>query len=445
MHVAIVGGGVAGLSAAEALSSRGLRVDLWEAKSRLGGRAGSFFDHTSGRWIDLCQHIGLGCCTEWLDFCRRTGASDHLRRDTAIHFMGAGGRRYRFAAADMLPPPLHLAPALLRMGFLSWRERLHLARTLRALQAAPEEDSPQSETIGRWLARRGVSQQALRRFYEPVLISALGESLERASLAMSRKVFVDGFLTTRDGFHLITPTCSLTEFYDVHVARHLEQQGVRLLRGARASRIAGGRRGITGVDIGGELRRYDAVVAALPWSRLAGLLDPSMREALPWLAGLPQIEAAPISGVHLWFDRPILDLPQAAILDCLSQWIFAAPRPAGSATDDSGPAYYQVIISASHALRGRSEGDVVSQVVDELRRVLPSAAKAHLLRGRLVTEHAAVFSVRPGLTALRPQQRTAVAGLFIAGDWTATGWPATMESAVRSGRLAAEALAGAWP
>jgi uncharacterized protein with NAD-binding domain and iron-sulfur cluster len=170
------------------------------------------------------------------------------------------------------------------------------------------------------------------------------------------------------------------------------------------------------------------------------VLDRSLHDKLPWLTHVKEIEAAPITGVHLWLDRPITDLPHAAILDRLSQWIFAAPGERSAAEIEAGAYYHQVIISASHALKQRTDADVIAEVLADLQAVLPAAKPAQLVRARVVTEQQAVFSVTPGLSAKRPSQRTSIANLALAGDWTNTGWPATMESAVRSGGLAASAL-----
>ena len=217
--MAVVGGGLAGLAAAAALAERGVRVELFEARRQLAGRAGSFRDPATGELVDHCQHVSMGCCTNLADFCRRTGIADCFRRDSRLHFFAPDGRRYDLAANRWLPAPLHLAPSFLRLGYLTLGERLAIARALWKLARMPrcitthtmtaadqlsaskgEWSMPATEpftTAGEWLRRNGQSEQSIKLFWEPVLISALGESLERAGPAYARKVFVDGFMVSR--------------------------------------------------------------------------------------------------------------------------------------------------------------------------------------------------------------------------------------------------------
>jgi hypothetical protein len=189
----------------------------------------------------------------------------------------------------------------------------------------------------------------------------------------------------------------------------------------------------------GDLHAFDFVILAVPWRRVGELLPANLRSAVDPDSRLDSIGAAPIAAVHLWFDRPLTDLPHAVLVGRLAQWVFAGGA-AGRASPEGGEHYYQVVISASHDLAGRQRQDIVDEVLADLRAVFPRASEARLLRWQLVSQPEAVFSARPGLDAIRPAQETPVARLLLAGDWTRTGWPATMESAVRSGYLAAEAL-----
>ena len=187
--LAIVGGGLAGLAAAAVAAEQGFRVEVFESRGRLGGRAGSFLDRPSGEWVDHCQHVSMGCCVNLADFCRRTGIDESFARYRRLHFLTAGGRQHSFSAATLLPAPLHLATGLLRLGYLSLPERWRIATGLVRLarKAAPDEDC---QTVGRWLRRQGQSERAIEGFWSPVLVSALSETLDRASLPAARKVFV---------------------------------------------------------------------------------------------------------------------------------------------------------------------------------------------------------------------------------------------------------------
>ena len=188
----------------------------------------------------------------------------------------------------------------------------------------------------------------------------------------------------------------------------------------------------------GQEVRPDFVVIALPWFKIAEVVDERVASQWPWLGEISSVEASPITGVHLWFDRPIMSLDHAVLVGRLSQWIFNRTKCQG--VESRRGYYYQVVVSASRKLEGKDRAAIVSEVCGELARIWPAASAARILHARVVTEHAAVFSARPGLEKCRPRQKTPISGVLVAGDWTATGWPATMESAVRSGYLAAEAI-----
>jgi squalene-associated FAD-dependent desaturase len=436
--VAIVGGGLAGLAAAVGLAGRGLRVELYEARRQLAGRAGSFRDPATGQWVDHCQHVSMGCCTNLADFCRRTGIADCFDRHRTLHFFARDGRRYDLGASVWLPAPLHLAPAFLRLGYLSLPERWGVARALWKMARLSAADSG-SHTVGDWLREQGQTPGAVERFWAPVLVSALGETVEWASLEHARKVFVDGFMAARSAYEVEVPAVRLSDLYGERLERWLAEQGVAVHLSSAVREIQGTPEQVAQLVLeDGTSRPVDAAVVAVPWRRVAPLFAHSdLAEALPQLRRLDQIEAAPITGIHLWFDRPFTPLPHAVLLDALSQWVFNRGRQSGG--EDDGY-YYQVVISASRQLAGRDREAVLAEVLDDLARIWPAAREARLLRWRLVTEQAAVFSVRPGIEMLRPAQRTAIANLALAGDWTKTGWPATMEGAVRSGYLAAESI-----
>jgi squalene-associated FAD-dependent desaturase len=461
--LAVVGGGLAGLAAAAAAVEQGLHVELFEARRRLGGRAGSYPDPETGELVDHCQHVWMGCCTNLADFCRRTGISDCFDPHRRLHFFAPDGRRCDFSACRWLPAPLHLLPAVLRMGYLSWPERIGLLRTLgilasRKTGAGAAADSP----VGPWLRRQGESERALERFWSVVLQSALGESLDRTSLGAARKVLADGFLASRRACEVQLPRLPLGEIFDRRLSAWLAGRNVGLHTATPVRRIEGDIHGATGLVLGdGSLRPFDFYVIAVPWRAVGRLFSADLRTALAELAAARRIAAAPITAVHLWFDRPVTALAHAVLIGRLGQWVFNRSHSRPHAAESSGcgdqapaegehcqmaPAgaerrfHYEVVISASHVLAGQSRADVAGRVCRELQDLWPAAAGARLLDWRVVTQPAAVFSAGPGVDALRPAQQTAVPNLFLAGDWTATGWPSTMESAVRSGRRAVEAL-----
>jgi phytoene dehydrogenase-like protein len=263
-------------------------------------------------------------------------------------------------------------------------------------------------------------------------------------------VFVDGFMGARGASDVLVPTCSLGELYDVRAAQKLRSAGVEIRHGAAVDEVVLNDGKVVGIKLaGGEPVEADFVMLAVAWRRVAELLPDGLRKRLPAAERAAAIKPSPITGVHLWFDRPILSLPHAVLVGRLSQWVFtrtqlAAEGPgdaeAGRASRMQSEHYYQIVISGSHDLAGRDRAEVIAEVVADLAAVLPAVRNATLLRSRMITEPESVFSMEPGIEDLRPSQRTGTPGLVLAGDWTKTGWPATMEGAVRSGYLAAETI-----
>jgi squalene-associated FAD-dependent desaturase len=436
-RVAVVGGGLAGLAAAAALVDRGCAVELFEARRKLGGRAGSYVDRETDELIDHCQHVAMGCCTNFLDFCRRMGVAELLERHATLFFFGPDGGRSDFAPSRWLPAPLHLAGSLLGLKYLSWRSKVGIARAMLRLIRARRGSSSLEPRVLDWLRGQQQSEEAIERFWKVVLVSALGESLDRAGLSAARKVFLDGFLAHRDASHVLVPRVSLGELYDARIALSLRQRGVLLHLESTVNSVLGTRDRVDAIQLAdGAHHEFDTVIVAVPWQHLDKILSSEVREAVDPIGQFATILSAPITSVHLWLDRQIMNLPHAVLVGRLAQWVFARPREATNAATH----YYQVVISASHDLAGRERQSVVEEVMADLRAVFPGAAKTQVIRWQVITDRDAVFSMEPKTDSLRPPQRTAIPNLFLAGDWTATGWPATMEGAVRSGYLAAEGV-----
>jgi squalene-associated FAD-dependent desaturase len=429
-RVVIVGGGLAGLAAAAALADEGLDITLLEARRKVGGRAASFEDPVAGGLVDACQHVAMGCCTNFLDLCRRAGLADALRQDRTLFFIGPDGDRAACTPSRWLPAPLHLAPLLLGMRHFSFREKVALALGMVRLARVRGGDADETQTARRWLESAGQPARVIDLFWQPVLESALGESIDLVSVAAARKVAVDGFLAHREAADLYVPTVPLGALFGDRLATWLAARGVRMRPAHTVTGIerdAAGR--ASAVVYGDEKIACDAVVVALPWKQAARLVPDLVPAADERLAG------SPITAVHLWFDRDVVDLPHAVLVGRVSQWVFRADDAAGGATG-----YCQVVISASRGLFEGDRGRLLDAVVAELREVFSAAREAKLVDSRIVTDPTAVLSVRPGVESARPPAQTPIENLFLAGDWTATGWPSTMEGAVRSGRLAAEAV-----
>jgi squalene-associated FAD-dependent desaturase len=438
--VIIVGGGLAGLAAATALALNGRRCIILESRPRWGGRASSLIDSATGEAIDNCQHVTMGCCTNFAHWRKTVGVESVFRTEKTLYFIGPDGRCDRFSATAG-PAPLHLAAAFAGLRFLNWSDKFRLAMGLRAL-ANRKWAAATNEPFASWLTRHGQPRSVCDLFWHTVIVSALSESLDRVHVAAARKVFVDGFMAVRHGWEVSVPVRPLDEMYGPALMEWFRSRGVetRLQSGVSRVRITNSR--VTGVQLrGGEELSADRVVLATPNHLLPSLLPDDVATQPPF-GEAARLEHAPISSVHVWFDREISPLPHATLIGRTSQWMFN--RSAIHAPGDSPPAasnwYYQVVISASRNVQARSTSDVIDKVVEELRAVFPAAREATVIRSRLITEHRAALSMLPGVEENRPSQRTPVSGLYLAGCWTQTGWPSTMEGAVRGGYLAAEAI-----
>jgi squalene-associated FAD-dependent desaturase len=423
-HAIVIGGGLAGLAAAVRLAQRGVGVTILESRQRLGGRASSFSDPATGQLIDACQHATMGCCTEFTRFCRTVGIAKFLERQSKLHFLTVEGRRSVFKS-DPWPAPFHLGRALMGAHYLTPMEKLRVGWGLLAmLRESPDADPP----LMHWLKHHRQTPRAIARFWATVLVSALNESVERLGFKYARKVFVEGFMSTRDGFEVWLPTVPLGRLYGDELHAWFAAHGVEVKLNAAAKRIHVSDKAVSHVELrDGTVITGDSYLSAVPFERVADLVEPPETPGAD-APGSPQLVPSPITSVHLWFDRQVMDLPHAVLVDCLGQWAF-----------DRGNGYVQVVISAARDL---DRENLAERTAVELGRLFPAGRSAKLLRSKVVTEHTATFSAVPGVDRFRPSQRTVIPNLFLAGDWTQTGWPATMEGAVRSGFLAADAIAG---
>jgi zeta-carotene desaturase len=438
--VAVIGGGLAGLSAAVALADSGLRVSIFEKRPRLGGRATSYV-LPDGRCIDNCQHVTLRCCTNLDDFYRRIGVADKIRYYDRFFFADSKGRRGTISPSR-LPAPLHLALSFARLSLLDWEDKRAIARGMLAIargRGAPSDSA--GINMLDWLRRHKQTPKAIEIFWRSVLVSTLNEELDRTDATYGASVFWKAFLAHPRGFEMGIPVIPLSEIYD-SVGPQIEQSGgaVRLRCGSSRIRFTGFEAAAIEFDDGSEATT-DFYVAAVPFDRLLPLL-PENVQCQEIFAQLRNFKVSPITSVHLWFDRPVMAEPYLTLVDRTTQWIFNKSKLAAENSGQPGQ-YLQCVISASYGLTSHSQQEIIDVCTSEVLQALPDATPARVVRAVVVRENSASFSPEPGSGRWRPLQRTSFRNLFIAGDWTQTGWPATMESAVRSGYLAAEALLGA--
>ena len=437
--VAIAGGGLAGLAAACALSNVGFRVTLFEKRPFLGGRASSYEHPGTGEIVDNCQHVLFRVCTNLVEFYERIGVADQIRWYDQMNFIEPGGR-ISVMKSSFLPAPLHTAPSFFGFSFLSLADKLAVARALTPLTLGEPKDNGQS--FQHWLDQHGQSESAVQRFWRPILISALSEELDRISIPAGAQVVRES-MKSPAARHMGVPTVPLTDLYNAAGDYVRARGGLLHFRrpvegfAAEASQIQ--------VRLGAQEQgqAFDYLILALPFEALDRVL-PDAPESLPLRNQLAQFETSPITGVHLWFDREISELDHAVLLDRTIQWMFHKSRlqPMRTQPGETAPAgsYIELVISSSKTLIEKSRAEIIDLAVREVREFFPAAREANLVKATVIKEVNATYSPRPGIDAYRPTPATAWPRVFLAGDWTATGWPATMESAVRSGYLAAEAL-----
>jgi squalene-associated FAD-dependent desaturase len=432
--VAVVGGGLAGLAAACALASAGMKVTLFERRPYLGGRASSYQHPGTGEVIDNCQHVLLGCCTNLIDFYQRTGVAGSIRWFERMTFLEPGGRASEIGPSS-LPAPLHTTPAFLRASCLEVADKVAIARAMMAL--APTTPRDTGESFLGWLNRHGQTVRAIERFWKPVLVSALNEEVDRVSVPYAAQVMRESFLKSAEAGRMGVPTVPLTDLYSAAGNYICERQGdVRFRTSAESFRAE-----LSHVKlvVGEKEETFDYAVFALPFDSLERIL-PDSSASQPLRDALARFETSPITGIHLWFDRIISDLDHAVLLDRTIQWMFHKSKLQNRNSNGHG-SYVELVVSASKTLVDKSKQEIVDLAVSELREFFPAARDANLLKSTVIKEVHATYSPRPGIEADRPRPETVWPRVFLAGDWTATGWPATMEGAVRSGYLAAQSLA----
>ena len=462
--VIVVGAGAAGLAAAAALARAGKRVTVLERKPYVGGRAYSYQHPALAEVVDS-QHVLLGCCTNLIELCEQAGTADKIRWYDEQTFLEPNGRASIIATSG-LPAPLHYAPSFLGMPMLGWNDKLGVARGLMEFfRGYPARDD---ESVEQWLKRTRQTELSIRHFWKPIVMATLNDGMEHCSTKYAGKVFHELFVKSSAGGRLGIPTVPLSDFY-LGVARMVESLGgaVRLRASVESvTQQADGRWRVSTAAAGDTTAAgdtaaagntsdagytADAVILALPFEQTQKLL-PSVRLhgedsglTTDKIRSDLEIKAAhmthsPFTSILLWYDRQISDLDHAWLLDSTIEWFFHKSRIRGYAPERGS--YVEVVIAGSKAQLSLSREEILSSALRELETFFPEAQRAKLVKSGVLKEARATFSVTPGLDRFRPSQVTAWPGLLLAGDWTATEWPSTMEGGVRSGRLAAGALMG---
>jgi squalene-associated FAD-dependent desaturase len=442
LKVAVIGGGLAGITAAIALAETGADVTLLEARPRLGGATCSF--SRDGLTVDTGQHIFLGCCSAYRGLLDRLGMTGHTtlqdRFDVTVLAPGAEGRpRKARLRRTALPGPLHMLPALGRYPFLSRTERASVARPALAMRFVdPADPAADTQRFGDWLARHGQSERTRRALWDLFSVSALNIAGDDASLALAAVVVKTGLLGKNNAADIGVPTLPLGELHGDAGATLLAKLGGQVALSTKVSAIEPASGGGFRIALAqGAPVTADAVVVAVPHEKAAPLIPAG---ALPeqTVAGWVGLGASPIVNVHVIYDRPVMDLPFVAAIDSPVQWVF--DRTSISAMDRPGQQYLAISLSAADQFADTPVAELQEQFLPALAELFPAARDTRVTEFFVTRERRATFRQTPGSGALRPKTATARPGLVLAGAWTDTGWPDTMEGAVRSGLAAAAEL-----
>jgi squalene-associated FAD-dependent desaturase len=429
--VFVIGGGFAGLAAATALAEAGASVQLLEARPHLGGRATTHRDPITGERIDNGQHVLAGCYRETLAFLERIGASRLLHRPSTLTvvMIDEHGRRSTLTLPP-LPAPLHLLAGVIAWNAISVTDRLSVLRLGPAIQGG---DEPRPDlTVRQWLAERGQSAALCRMLWEPLTLAALNQPAEMAAATSFLTVLRRMFAPNPDAASILLPAVPLADLYVLPAETYLQTHGSAIATTAKASVVLDDNR-VAGVRVRSDVHRARVVIAAVPWYDVAGLLPSPPASVASVFQQAAMMASSPIVTVNLWLDRPVLDDPFVGLPGRTFQWVFDRQRIVGS-----GQTHLSLVSSGADSICAAANQVLVAHALGELRDSVPAAARAGLRHSAVVRERRATFSLAPGGPA-RPRPSTPAAGLILAGDWTDTGLPATIESAVASGHAAARA------
>jgi len=437
-RVVVVGGGLAGVAAALRCADLGRPVTLLEGRPRLGGMAFSFRrDQLS---VDNGQHVFLRCCAAYRWFLDRVDATARttLQDRLDIHVLRSDGKSARLQRTAGVPAPAHLTAALARYGLLSPQDRLRAARGALALRLLdPSDAALDVRTLGEFLRGQGQSRAIVDALWGVLSTATLNIDPDQASLALAAKVFRTGVLDHASSGDIGYALAPLGELHSTAARRALADSGVDVRLGHRVESVTPEGRVVVRHRDTTSTVTASAVVVAVPPRDACRLV--------PELTGTPagrarELGTSPIVNVHVVYDRKVTDLPFAAAVDSPVQWFFDRTRTSGLDRVRAGAQYLAITVSAAEGIIDTPSAQLRDRYVTELARLLPPARRAEVVDAFVTRERHATFRQAAGTAALRPGARSGVDGVFLAGAWTDTGWPDTMEGAVRSGVTAAEAV-----
>ncbi|MBL4699831.1 MAG: FAD-dependent oxidoreductase [Phycisphaeraceae bacterium] len=431
----IIGGGLAGIASALQLAKAGQSVTLVETRTRLGGRATSFEDRATHELLDNCQHVLLRCCTNLIDLYDRLGMSDQIDWHKRYYFCNAQGQIDKMEADD-LPAPTHLTHSMMNFTGLTWSEKFAISRGMLNVMKLGVEGRKKwhHKSFAHWLKENRQPAGAIQKFWACVTISALNEQPQNMAADYALQVFQEAFCANDTAYYMGLPKVPLARLYDA--AQHaIEKAGGQVLLRTSAEKLCYDQGKITSLQLNdGTQLTAKNYLCSVPFDRLKKLSDPAMCKADPRLTQLGEFHVSPIVGIHIWFSRIVMDLPHMALTQSPLRWIF------NKGTDSAGWQHLHGVISAADDLISLSADEIQKMVVAEMRKVLPKVGNLDPVRHQVIKEKRATFRLAPGVDDIRPQAKGKINNLYLAGDWTDSGWPATMEGAVRSGYRAAGAI-----
>lgn len=414
------------------LAEHGVRVTVLDARPRLGGRATAFPDRQTGELVDNGQHVMFGCYRETLAFLHRVGADGNVRmqRTLEVPFISPTGRR-SVLKCPTLPAPAHLLAGVLAWDALPWRDRLSAIRLAPALLM--RSNARPDETVTGWLRRHGQTARIIDQLWEPLAVAALNQPIGQAAAAPFVRVLHEMFAPDRNASAMVIPTTPLDAMYAEPARAFIEARGGKVRADALARVVIEDLR-VIAVEIRGERIDTDTVISTVPWHQLPKLFStvPPPMERI--IANATAVGSMPIVTVNLWYDRVVMDEAFVGLSGRSMQWVFDKRRVFGERAS-----HLSLVSSAASELAALGQDDLIALATREVAASLPGARGATLLRATIVREKHATFSLAPGQPP-RPAARTPLHGFFLAGDWTDTSLPGTIESAVLSGHIAARAI-----
>jgi squalene-associated FAD-dependent desaturase len=433
--VLIIGGGFAGLAAAVDLAEQGREVLLLERRAFLGGRAYSFTDKTTGDTVDNGQHLMMGCYHHTLSFLEKIGASHKLKfqQNPRVDFLSEQEGASSFKCPS-LPAPLHLLAGLFKLQSIGWRDRLSALRVGLELRKLNGNRARLADiTVRDWLGSLGQTERMQRRFWDLVALATLNETPDRASADMFARVLDQAFMHTKRDSTMVIAKTDLSDLYTEDALRFIEARGGQVRLNADVAKIEFEGKRAQGVELrGGEKIKADTIISAVPYFALQRMIPPELVGRNESFRNLSEFKSAPIVSINLWYAEPVTDVEFTGLLDSRIEWVFNKNAIGGNGP--SGHQHLALVISGAHESAKSPKEELIELAIGEMRRFFPRARHQQPVHAFVVREYDATVSHTVGTARLRPPHQTEFENFYLAGDWTDTGLPATIESAVQSGR-----------